>query len=67
MQEFDHAVLQCFLEKQLQLFPEKVAETEEDAEDFLIDCIKESDEYALIILGNGAEKESIEEKIKREK
>lgn len=39
MQEFDHAVLQCFLEKQLQLFPEKVAETEEDAEDFLIDCM----------------------------
>ena len=35
--------------------------------DFLIDCIKDSDEYALIILGNGAEKESIEEKIKREK
>lgn len=35
--------------------------------DFLIDCIKDSDEYALIILGNGAEKESIEEKITREK
>ena len=39
MQEFDHVVLQCFLEKQLQLFPEKVAETEEEAEDFLIDCM----------------------------
>ena len=39
MQEFDHAVLQCFLENQLQLFPEKVAETEEEAEEFLIDCM----------------------------
>ena len=35
--------------------------------DFLIDCIKDSAEYALIILGNGAEKDSIEEKITREK
>ena len=29
MHEFDDAVLECFLEKQLQLFPEKVAETPE--------------------------------------
>lgn len=35
--EFDSAVLQCFLKKQLQLFPEKVAEDEEEAEDFLVD------------------------------
>lgn len=34
---FDNEVLECFLEKQLQLFPEKVAETLEEAQDFLID------------------------------
>ncbi|MBR1692470.1 MAG: glyoxalase [Lachnospiraceae bacterium] len=39
MKEFDDAVLACFLEKQLQLFPEKVAETEEEAEDFLVECM----------------------------
>ncbi len=37
--EFDSAVLQCFLKKQLQLFPETVAEDEEEAEDFLVDCM----------------------------
>lgn len=39
MQEYDSVVLQCFLEKQLQLFPEKVAENEEEAEEFLLDCM----------------------------
>lgn len=39
MPEFDSAVLQCFLENQLQLFPEKVAESEEEAEDFLEECM----------------------------
>ena len=39
MNEFDDAVLQCFLNKQLQLFPEKVAENEEEAEDFLVECM----------------------------
>lgn len=39
MHEFDNAVLECFLEKQLQLFPEKVAETPEEAEEFLEDCM----------------------------
>lgn len=32
---FDKKVLQCFLDNQLQLYPEKVAETLEEAEDFL--------------------------------
>lgn len=32
---FDNEVLQCFLEKQGQLFPENVAETLEEAENFL--------------------------------
>lgn len=39
MHEFDDAVLECFLKNQLQLFPEKVAETLEEAEDFLEDCM----------------------------
>lgn len=37
--EFDQAVLQCFLEKQLKLFPEAVAESPEEAEDFLTECM----------------------------
>lgn len=39
MQEYDDAVLECFLENQLQLLPEKVAETEEEAEAFLEECM----------------------------
>ena len=39
MGEFDNAVLECFLEKQLQLFPEAVAQTLEEAEEFLEDCM----------------------------
>lgn len=39
MREFDDEVLECFLENQLQLFPEKVAETLDEAEEFLEDCM----------------------------
>lgn len=39
MHEYDDAVLECFLEKQLQLFPEPVCETLEEAEDFLEECL----------------------------
>ena len=39
MHEYDDAVLECFLENQLQLFPEAVAETLEEAEDFLEECM----------------------------
>lgn len=39
MHEFDDAVLACFLKKQLQLFPEKVAENREEAEAFLEECM----------------------------
>ncbi len=39
MHEYDEAVLNCFLENQLQLFPEKVAENPEAAESFLEDCM----------------------------
>lgn len=35
MHEYDDAVLRCFLDNQLQLFPEKVVETPEEAEEFL--------------------------------
>lgn len=38
MDEFDDAVVRCFLKKQRQLFPENVAETPEEAEAFLQDC-----------------------------
>lgn len=39
MREFDDDVLECFLDNQLQLFPEKVAETLDEAEEFLEDCM----------------------------
>lgn len=39
MHEYDDAVLQCFLKHQLQLFPEEVAETMEEAENFLEECM----------------------------
>lgn len=40
MNEFDDAVLQCFLENQSQLFPEgDVVSTLEEAENFLEECL----------------------------
>lgn len=39
MHEFDDDVLECFLENQLQLFPERVAETLDEAEEFLEECM----------------------------
>lgn len=36
---FDEAVVQCFLDHQLQLYPEKVAESYEEAENFLEECM----------------------------
>ena len=39
MHEYDDAVLQCFFKNQLQLFPEEVAETMEEAENFLEECM----------------------------
>ena len=39
MHEYDDAVLRCFLKNQLQLFPEEVAETMEEAENFLEECL----------------------------
>ena len=40
MHEYDDAVLGCFLSNQLQLFPEKVAESIEEAENFLEECME---------------------------
>ena len=39
MREFDDAVLECFLENQKQLFPDPVAETLDEADEFLTDCM----------------------------
>ncbi len=39
MHQFDEEVLECFLENQQQLFPDNVAETLEEAEDFLEECM----------------------------
>ncbi len=39
MNEYDEEVLSVFLEKQGQLFDERVAETKEEAEEFLEDCM----------------------------
>lgn len=37
--QFDNAVLECFLKEQLKLFPETVAETKEEAKEFLEECM----------------------------
>ena len=39
MYEYDDEVLNYFLENQQQLFPENVADTLEEAENFLEDCM----------------------------
>ena len=39
MREYDDAVLDCFLENQLQLLPKEVAETRDDADAFLEECM----------------------------
>ena len=39
MHEYDDVVLQCFLDKQEQLFPEPVANSLEEAEAFLEECM----------------------------
>ena len=39
MHEYDDAVLECFLENQLQLFPEDVVDDLEEAESFLEECM----------------------------
>lgn len=36
---FDEKVVQCFLDNQLRLYPEEVATTPEEAENFLEECM----------------------------
>ncbi len=38
MENYDARVIDCFLRNQLQLFPEPLAETPEEAREFLEDC-----------------------------
>ena len=64
MNEFDEECLNVFLENQSQLFEEAVAETLEDAEAFLEDCmaISESQERMAVVVENIDEvKEFLEE------
>ncbi|MCR5249998.1 MAG: glyoxalase [Lachnospiraceae bacterium] len=37
--DYDEKVLEAFLKQQTKLFPEPVAETPEEAKDFLTDCL----------------------------
>ncbi len=39
MTQFDAAVLDAFLEQQEKLFPETIAQTREEADDFLAECM----------------------------
>ena len=55
MQEYDDLVLQCFLEQQGRLFPEPVAETPEEAETFLEECM------AVVVNGADEVREYFEE------
>lgn len=62
--QFDDVVLQCFLRNQLQLFPEKVAETLEEAENFLEECmavvVNSPDEVMEYFDAEGIDTESLE-------
>lgn len=65
MREFDDDVLECFLDNQLQLFPEKVAETLDEAEEFLEDCmavvVNSVDEVAEYFEEEGIDMEDADE------
>ena len=62
MNEYDEEILHYFLEHQTQLFPEAVAESPEEAEEFLDDCmavvcknIKEVDDAGMDVAGMSEE------------
>ena len=61
MHEYDDAVLNCFLENQGQLFSENVAESPEEAEAFLEDCM------AVVVESPEEVEEYFEEAVKWEK
>ncbi len=52
---FDKKVLKCFLDNQLQLFPEEVASTEEEAAEFLEEM------FAVVVKGKKEVLEYFEE------
>ena len=61
MQGYDEAVVKCFLKNQEQMFPEPVADTYEEAEAFLEECMavvvnskKEVWEYLLEVAKEAA-------------
>ena len=54
--EYDNEVIECFLENQLQLFPEEVAINLEEAEVFLEDCLAQvfdTKEDAILYIKDG--------------
>ena len=57
MNEYDEEILHYFLEHQTQLFPEAVAESPEEAEEFLEDCMavvcKNIKEVGIILMTRG--------------
>ena len=55
MNEYDEEILHYFLEHQTQLFPEAVAESPEEAEEFLEDCM------AVVVENMDEVKEFLEE------
>lgn len=55
MTVFDQKVIDCFLKKQLQLFPEEVAASPEEAEEFLEDV------FAVVVKGRKGVKAYFEE------
>lgn len=64
MDSYDEECIRVFLENQLQLFPEAVAETPEEAEEFLEDCMAivcDSKEEALAYMEEGMDVSGMEE------
>ena len=55
MANYDKKVLDCFIANQLQLFPEKVAETHEEADEFLEMM------FAVVVRGKRAVRRYFEE------
>lgn len=55
MANFDKKVLNCFLKNQLQLFPEEVASTPEEADEFLEEM------FAVVVKGKRAVRKYFEE------
>ena len=54
---YEDIVLETFLKDQLKLFPEKVCETKEEADEFLSDC------YAEVLLSPGEVAEYLEDEM----